>query len=69
MMLPKEKTSIFSLYRGGVRRASGGRNANVPFTDDFRVSVVGLIARLVPKSLTLVTKVTRFNSTLLELKS
>ena len=43
--------------------------AGVPFMEDFRLRADGLMARDMPKSLTLVTNETTFNNTLLGLRS
>ena len=64
-----DTTSNFSLYRGGSCRASGAMNANMPFMEDFQLRADGLMARQIPKSLTLVTNETTFNNTLLGLRS
>ena len=68
-MLPKENTSNLVSYFGAFCNASGAMNANVPFMEVLRVSADGLMARLMPKLLTLVTKETTFNNTLFGLKS
>ena len=68
-MFPNENTSNVSSYRGGSWRASGDMNAGVPFIDDLRLQVDGLMARLMPKSVNLVTKDTTFSNTLLGLRS
>ena len=44
-------------------------NAGVPFMEDFRLMSAGLMARLIPKSVSLVTNDTTFNNTLLVLRS
>ena len=67
--IPKRNTSNSSLYCGGSWRASGDLNANVPFMEDYRLRADGLMARLIPKSLTLVTNEATFNNTLLGLRS
>ena len=44
-------------------------NAGVPFMEDFRLMVDGLMVRLIPKSVSLVTKDTTFSNTLFGLRS